>query len=83
MASKIVSSTELKAHLDEIIDSVTASGETVTVTRDGKQVAEIAPISAPEAPREGKKDLFGAAKGWITIHGDIMEPIDEVWEADG
>ena len=25
--------------------------------------------------------LFGFAKGGITIHGDIVEPLDVAWEA--
>ena len=46
---KSVSIAEAKAHLSELIDQVVA-GESVQITRRGKPVAEISPVSAARMP---------------------------------
>lgn len=44
-----VSIRELRNHGGEVIDRV-AAGERVTVTRDGRAVAELRPLSRPAVP---------------------------------
>jgi antitoxin (DNA-binding transcriptional repressor) of toxin-antitoxin stability system len=44
-----VSIRELRNHGGEIVDRV-ASGETVTITRSGKPVAEMGPVVGPPLP---------------------------------
>jgi prevent-host-death family protein len=57
-----ISLAEAKAHLSELVDRA-ASGETVQITRRGKLVAQITPITKPCKPidlnwlREVTKDM--------------------------
>lgn len=70
-----VSSTQLKAHLSEVLDTVARERRTVVVTRHGREIARIVPA------RRKPERLFGVARGCVTVHGDIVEPIDVEWEA--
>ena len=75
MSKKSVSTSELKAQCARVIDGVARGGGEVTITKRGRPVARIVPI---EGARES---LFGCLAGTITIHGDIVGPIDVDWEA--
>jgi hypothetical protein len=33
--------------------------------------------------QEGKVPLFGFLEGSVTIHGDIIAPLDDEWDAEG
>lgn len=72
----VLTATEFKAKCLELLDRVSGSGEVIQVTKRGKVVAEVRPPS-----REKKSGGFGFAKGEIEITGDIVEPLDEQWEA--
>jgi prevent-host-death family protein len=65
MTNRIVKASEFKARCLELMDEVAAKGETITVTKHGKPVAELRPI---ERPRRG---FFGRNRGRIVIHGDL------------
>lgn len=70
---------ELKNSLHEVLERVSRTREEVVITRYGKPIARLAPIEpAPEAPRQG---IVGSMAGTVIIHGDIIEPIDVVWDA--
>lgn len=71
-----VSTSELKARCAEIIRRVERMRTPVTLTKRGRPVARIVPMENDESP-----DLFGFAKGSISVLGDIVEPIDVSWEA--
>jgi len=47
----------------------------IVITNGGKP-AKLVPYE------EKRKDIFGYAKGSVVIHGDIIGPTGEVWEAD-
>ena len=48
---------------------------TVIITKRGRPVAKLVPAGDSEEP------VYGFAKGRITIHDHIVEPIDVEWEA--
>lgn len=73
---KSIKASEFKARCLQLMDEVAASGETITVTKNGRPVAELGPIKNKPAT------LFGAHAGQIEVIGDIIAPIDEPWEAD-
>lgn len=73
---KSIKASEFKARCLQLMDEVAASGETITVTKNGRPVAELGPIKNKPAT------LFGAHADQIEVIGDIIAPIDEPWEAD-
>ena len=72
-----VQASEFKAKCLALMDQVARTGETITVTKFGKPIAELRPHRAPRA-----KSLIGLHKGKIKIKGDIVSPVDaNLWEA--
>lgn len=71
-----VSASEFKARCARLIDDVSRRGGEVVITKRGRPVAKVVAVKPPK-----RKSLFGCAKGMITIHGDIVAPLDEEWEA--
>jgi prevent-host-death family protein len=74
--TKIMKASECKAKLLAVLDEVAATGESVTVTKNGKPVAQIVP--AVEKP----KVIFGALKGSVKIIGDIVSAQEPDWDED-
>ena len=66
-----------KAKCLQIIDEVNRTGKELKITRHGKPVAIISPVSE-EKQRQG----FGAAQGTMEIKADIVEPVFDAsdWE---
>ena len=70
----------------ELLDELAEHGGEIVITRDGHPVARLTPCPEPSTPHGKKprgdpKQFFGADRGRIRILGDILEPIDVVWEA--
>jgi prevent-host-death family protein len=74
--TKTMKASECKAKFLAVLDEVAATGEPVTVTKNGKPVGQIVPL------REKPKTLFGALKGSVTILGDIVNPQPPDWDED-
>jgi prevent-host-death family protein len=79
---KIIGAAEFKAHCLRLLDEVQRTGESITITKRGKPVAEVKAMA--DTP---KRLTFGCMKGSVQILGDIEEsPLDpdweEQWEAD-
>ena len=73
---KTVSAREANQHFSRLLRAA-AEGEDVVITRRGKPVAKLVPIS------EEPIDIFGRMAGTITILGDIVGPIDDIeWTGD-
>jgi len=70
-----ISASELKANCSRMIARVERGRETLTITRHGRPVARLVPID------EEGQSLFGCLRGSVTIHGDIVDPLDVSWEA--
>jgi prevent-host-death family protein len=68
---------EFKAHCLRLMDEVRTTGRPIVITKRGKPVARLVPVEE-EAPR---REIFGCMKGTLTIHGDIIGPIDVDWHA--
>ena len=73
---KEIKASEFKARCLQLMDEVAANGETITITKNGRPVAELGPVTNKPAT------LFGAHAGQIKALGDIIAPTDEPWEAD-
>ncbi|HLL58340.1 MAG TPA: type II toxin-antitoxin system Phd/YefM family antitoxin [Allosphingosinicella sp.] len=73
---KVIGAAEFKAHCLRILDEVERTGESVTITKRGRPVAEVTP------PKTHRSDplSFGCMKGKIRILGDIGSPFDPDWE---
>lgn len=75
---KIIGAAEFKAHCLRILDEVQRSGESVTVTKRGKPVAEVTPVQAAE-----RRSIIGAMKGSVLKYDRPFEPAcdPEDWNA--
>jgi prevent-host-death family protein len=77
---KIIGAAEFKAHCLRLLDEVQRTGESITVTKRGKPVAEVKAVAVEP---EKRRLLFGCMKGKITILGDIESPAyDGPWNAE-
>ncbi len=76
----VINASEFKAKCLAILDEVSATGETVTILKRGKPVAELVPPISTGS-RYPQDDLRES----VVIKGDIVEPVlpAEVWEAVG
>jgi prevent-host-death family protein len=66
---------EFKARCLQLLDTVAASGEPLTITKRGRPVARLVPLPASAA-------LFGALAGSVREQRDLVAPVDEAWDAD-
>ncbi|KTT70762.1 type II toxin-antitoxin system Phd/YefM family antitoxin [Sphingomonas endophytica] len=73
---KMVGITEFKAKCIALLDEMERSGESLTITRRGKPSLM---LSAREV-RPVRDDVIGSLKGTVTLHGDIVGPVDPDWE---
>ncbi len=75
MQKHTISASQFKAQCLKLMDEVNRTGEEIIITKNGKPVSKLAPISKKPA------SLFGAHKDEIEITGDIISPLDVDWEA--
>ncbi len=68
---------QFKATCLEVMDRVRRTRESVVITKRGRAVARLVPI-AEDAP----VPLFGYLADTVTIHGDVVGPTGETWDAD-
>jgi prevent-host-death family protein len=73
MGTREIKASEFKAKCLELMDRVAEEGEPLVITKKGKPVAQLCPL--PSRP--------GTLAGAITIHGDIVSPLDGDWEQAG
>jgi prevent-host-death family protein len=64
-----------KAHCLSVMDEVSATGETVLITKHGKPVAKLIPAD------KAADEIYGFLSGKGTVVGDIVSPAisDEEW----
>ena len=72
---KSIKASEFKAKCLQLLNEVAETGVPVIITKNGRPVAQLGPVMSRPTT------LAGAHKGKISIMGDILEPIDEEWEA--
>ncbi|TVR57410.1 MAG: type II toxin-antitoxin system prevent-host-death family antitoxin [Gemmatimonadales bacterium] len=73
-----VSASDLKNSWHEFLERVSQGRQEVVVTRYGHPIAKLSPYEGP-AEVGG---IFGCLAGSVTIHSDIVAPLDEAWDAD-
>lgn len=66
---------QFKAECLKLMDQVEKTREPIVITKHGRAVAQLAPVSA--AP----KSLFGYMKDTLKITGDVSAPIEAEWSA--
>ncbi len=76
--NRVVSATEFKAKCLSLLDDIEQKGTAITVTRRGRPVAVVGPVSK-EAWRSPRDSWAGKAK----IVGDIIHGLDGIWEVSG
>jgi len=70
-----IPATEFKEKCLKLMDVVARTHEPLVITKRGKPVAMIVPVTASPAPR-----LFGYMAGSATVRGDIVAPLEVEWE---
>jgi len=69
MKTKTIPAGQFKARCLAIMDEVQAKRQAVIITKRGKPVAKLVPVTD-----EKKDDIFGFLKGKIEITGDVVSP---------
>jgi prevent-host-death family protein len=72
-----INAAEFKAKCLKLIDEVAATHEPLIISKRGKPLVKLVPIE-----NDVPASLFGYMKGTVTIRGDIIAPLDEVWSAE-
>ncbi len=76
--SRKIGAAEFKTHCLRILDEVERSGESVTVTKRGRVVAEVKAVKKKE-----RRSIIGAMRGSVIRIGDIVSPAYERrWDAE-
>jgi prevent-host-death family protein len=72
-----ISATQFKARCLALMDEVAAGGEVLQITKHGKAVAELRPVTKPRA-----SSPFGVASGGAILR-DLISPVldPSEWEA--
>jgi len=73
-----VSASDLKKSWHKYLDQVSRNRQELVVTRYGHPVAKLVPFE--EAGSQAS--IFGCLAGTVTIHGDIVAPLDASSEAN-
>ena len=76
MKPMTLAASEFKAKCLRLLDLVEAEGETLVITKRGRPVAKVVPISSP------KRSLRGSWKGLVKIKGDVVNfDTSQDWES--
>jgi prevent-host-death family protein len=70
--AKYVASADFKATCLELMDKVKTTGGEYVITKHGKPVAKLVPVSAPQK----KSRLWGSMKGTLLKYERPFDPID-------
>ena len=73
--TKTLSAAEVVQSFDALLNDVAENGDEVLVEKDGRIVARLVPSGSDEVTLE-------SMRGRLQILGDIVEPLDEPWEAN-
>lgn len=72
-----INAAEFKAKCLKLIDEVAATHEPLIISKRGKPLVKLVPIE-----NEVPASMFGYMKGTVTLHGDIVAPLDEAWSTE-
>ncbi|WP_103897052.1 type II toxin-antitoxin system Phd/YefM family antitoxin [Rickettsia fournieri] len=66
---------QFKSHCLAIIEKLQTDKESIIITKRDREIAQILPINTK------KISLFGMLKNKAEIKADILEPVEEKWNA--
>ena len=67
---------EFKAKCLKVMETVRTTGAEYVITKHGKPVARLVPVNFASTP------FFGRNAGLTIYEGDVISPIDVVWDAE-
>lgn len=67
---------EFKAKCLKVMETVRATGAEYVITKHGKAVARLVPVSEETTP------LYGRLAGMTVREGDVLAPIGDEWDAE-
>lgn len=73
-APQTIAAGEFKTHCLRLMDHVAEQHSELIITKHGKPVAKLVPVD-DEAP-----DSWGALRGSVTYHDDIVAPDHDSWD---
>lgn len=72
-----VPASEVKNEWHAYLDRVIQTREEIVITRYGKPVARLSPVE-----EASERSIVGWLRGTVAVHGDIIAPTGEPWDAD-
>lgn len=72
-----VSASEFKAKCLELMENVRQQRTELVVTKRGKPMVKLVPMDEEAFP-----EIFGFMRDSGSIHGDILAPLEEAWNAE-
>jgi prevent-host-death family protein len=76
MTTRTMKASEFKAKCLQLMDELNETGGAITITKNGKPVAQLLP------PPHRRRSPFGLHRGKGRILGDIEGPTGEAWEVE-
>lgn len=73
---KKIAISQFKSHCLELIEKLQTDHQSIVITKRDKPIAKVIPFD------NKKTSLFGILKDKAEIKGNIIEGINEKWEAD-
>ncbi|MDN5933267.1 MAG: type II toxin-antitoxin system Phd/YefM family antitoxin [Pseudonocardia sp.] len=74
MAERTINASTFKAECLALLDEVAATGETIIVTKRGRAVAQVVPVSEPPS-------LIGSVT-YLVSDDELIAPFDDLWDVD-
>ena len=73
---KTIKASEFKAKCLSLMDDVAHSGEELVVTKNGKPVSQLVPVS------QRPKEVNGLHRGMWQLKDDLVEPVADAWDVE-
>jgi len=71
-----IKASEFKAKCLHLMDVVNETNEELIITKNGKPISRLVPY------QKQLDTLLGLHKGKVNSHDDLINPIDEAWNAE-
>jgi len=71
-----IKASEFKAKCLHLMDVVNEKQEEIVITKNGVPVSRLVPY------KTRPKSLFGLHKGQLVLNDDLIDPIEQQWDAD-
>jgi prevent-host-death family protein len=80
--SKTVAAEEFEAHPGELLREAREKQEELVVMEDGKPLATVIPAKLPvDISARRRNRTLEELRGSVTTLGDIVEPLEDEWDA--